>query len=128
MRLARLYGQFDVRILMEFYLTRDMSMNWTVRDSAALYGIDAWGNDYFSVNAEGNVCVRPTGPGGAEVDLYEVVEGLRARDLTAPLVIRFAGIIGSSMQKLADAFAAAIAENDYRGSYRAVYPIKVNQQ
>lgn len=127
MRLARLYGQFDVRILMEFYLTRDMSMNWTVRDSAALYGIDAWGNDYFSVNAEGNVCVRPTGPGGAEVDLYEVVEGLRARDLTAPLVIRFAGIIGSSMQKLADAFAAAIAENDYRGSYRAVYPIKVNQ-
>ncbi len=102
-------------------------MNWTVEDSARLYGIDAWGNDYFSVNSSGNVCVRPTGPGGAEVDLHEVVEGLRARDLSAPLVIRFSGIIGSSMQKLADAFDAAIVENGYRGSYRAVFPIKVNQ-
>jgi arginine decarboxylase len=102
-------------------------MNWTVKDAAALYGIDTWGNDYFAVNNAGNVCVRPTGPDGPEVDLHEVVEGLRARDLAAPLVIRFRGIIGSRMQKLADAFGVAIEENDYQGLYRAVFPIKVNQ-
>ena len=102
-------------------------MNWTVKDAAGLYGIDTWGNDYFAVNQAGNVCVRPTGADGPEVDLHEVVEGLRARDLEAPLVIRFRGIIGSRMQKLADAFGEAIEENGYQGDYRAVFPIKVNQ-
>ena len=32
------------------------------------------------------------------------------------------------MRQLCGAFQQAIAENDYRGSYRGVYPIKVNQQ
>ncbi len=102
-------------------------MSWTTEDAADLYGIAAWGSDYFSINPAGNVAVRPDGPDGPEVDLHEVVEGLRARDLTAPLVIRFRGIIASSMKKLADAFDSAIAENGYQGRYRAVFPIKVNQ-
>jgi len=102
-------------------------MNWTVKDAAGLYGIDTWGNDYFAINSAGNVCVRPSGLAGPEVDLYQVVEGLRARDLAAPVVIRFSGIIASRMQKLADAFADAIEENGYQGLYRAVFPIKVNQ-
>ena len=102
-------------------------MSWTVRDAADLYGIEAWGGGYFAINERGHVCVRPGGEPGPEVDLYEVVEGLRARDLGAPLVIRFAGIIESSMRRLAGAFRQAIEENGYRGSYRAVYPIKVNQ-
>ena len=103
------------------------NVSWTVEDAAALYGIDAWGGGYFAVNERGNVCVRPGGGPGPEVDLHDVVEGLRARDLNAPLVIRFSGIIESTMQRLASAFRLAIEENAYRGSYRAVYPIKVNQ-
>jgi arginine decarboxylase len=102
-------------------------MTWTAADSADLYGVAAWSNGYFSVAGNGHVCVHPSGPDGPSVDLYDVVEGLRARDLTAPVVIRFSGIIASSMRQLASAFDQAIAENDYRGAYRAVYPIKVNQ-
>ena len=32
------------------------------------------------------------------------------------------------LKRLHDAFASAIAENDYRNRYAAVFPIKVNQQ
>jgi arginine decarboxylase len=107
--------------------TTKWTTEWTREHAVGTYGVDAWSDGFFSVNAAGSVCVRPRGEGGPEVDLHEVVEGLRARDLTAPLVLRFRGIIGRRMQKLADAFDAAIAENGFRGAYRAVFPIKVNQ-
>ncbi len=58
----------------------------------------------------------------------EVVEGLQARDLWPPVVIRFSGILAHRMAHLRRAFDDAIAEGDYQGRYTCVYPIKVNQQ
>ena len=58
----------------------------------------------------------------------DVVTGLRARDLHAPVVIRFSDILAHRLRHLAEAFATAIAENEYRNRYAAVFPIKVNQQ
>ena len=29
--------------------------SWSAADSAALYGIDRWGDPYFSVNARGHI-------------------------------------------------------------------------
>jgi len=63
-----------------------------------------------------------------EIDLYEVVQGLKARDLHTPVVIRFSDILAHRLRHLADAFGTAIAENEYRNRYAAVFPIKVNQQ
>jgi arginine decarboxylase len=103
-------------------------LGWKVEDSAELYQVDAWGCGYFGVNATGHVVVRPDQRADREIDLHEVVEGLKARDLTAPVVIRFSDIIAHRLKSLHDAFAQAIAENEYRGGYSAVYPIKVNQQ
>jgi len=101
---------------------------WSVEDSLELYAVEAWGAGYFSINDAGHVVVRPDGDPARQIDLYEVVEQLRARDLTAPVVIRFSDILRHRLRRLHDAFAAAIAENDYRGAYSAVFPIKVNQQ
>ena len=103
-------------------------VGWKVDDAAQLYQVDAWGSGYFGVNAAGNVVVRPDQRIDREIDLLEVVEGLKARDLTAPIVIRFSDIIAHRLRCVHDAFAQAIGENDYRGGYRAVFPIKVNQQ
>ena len=44
------------------------------------------------------------------------------------MVLRFSDILRDRLQSLHDAFAAAIAENDYKNRYAAVFPIKVNQQ
>ncbi|MFO1426298.1 MAG: biosynthetic arginine decarboxylase [Steroidobacteraceae bacterium] len=102
--------------------------NWSVEDSLELYHVGAWGKGYFSVNAAGHVVVRPNQDPAREIDLLDVVQGLRARELTAPLVLRFSGILAHRLRHLHDAFAQAIAENDYRNRYTAVFPIKVNQQ
>ncbi|RPI13838.1 MAG: biosynthetic arginine decarboxylase, partial [Lysobacterales bacterium] len=101
---------------------------WSTEDSADLYGVKAWGNGYFGVNEAGHVFVRPDQTDGREIDLHEVIRGLEARDLTTPVVVRFSDILRHRLKRLHDAFAAAIAENDYRGRYTAVFPIKVNQQ
>jgi arginine decarboxylase len=102
--------------------------SWQPGDAAALYNISAWGSGYFAVNAAGHVVVRPDTTAAREIDLLEVVEGLRDRDLNAPLVIRFSDILAHRLRHLHAAFARAIATHDYRNGYTAVYPIKVNQQ
>jgi len=101
---------------------------WSIDDSLELYQVGAWGKGYFSINAAGHVVVRPDTQPGREIDLFDVVEGLKARDLTTPVVVRFSEILAHRLRSLHAAFAQAIAENDYRGQYAAVYPIKVNQQ
>ncbi len=101
---------------------------WRIEDSLDLYHVAAWGKGYFGVNAEGHVVVRPDTTAGKEIDLYEVVEGLKARDLTTPVVVRFSDILAHRLRRMHEAFAQAITENDYRNRYAAVYPIKVNQQ
>jgi arginine decarboxylase len=101
---------------------------WRIEDSLDLYHVDAWGKGYFSVNAGGHLVVRPDTTARHEIDLYEVVEGLKARDLTTPVVVRFSDILAHRLRRLHDSFAQAITENDYKNRYAAVYPIKVNQQ
>ncbi|HYP80439.1 MAG TPA: biosynthetic arginine decarboxylase, partial [Steroidobacteraceae bacterium] len=102
--------------------------NWSIEDSLELYQIPAWGKGYFGVNPEGHLVVRPDTTPEREIDLLEVVQGLSARDLTAPVVIRFSDILAHRLKHLHDAFAQAIAENEYANRYAAVFPIKVNQQ
>ncbi|HTQ37373.1 MAG TPA: arginine decarboxylase, partial [Steroidobacteraceae bacterium] len=101
---------------------------WSIEDSLDLYHIPAWGKGYFSINAAGHLVVRPDTTPEREIDLYEVVQGLTERDLRAPVVVRFSDILAHRLQRLHDAFAQAIAENEYGNRYAAVFPIKVNQQ
>jgi arginine decarboxylase len=101
---------------------------WRIEDSLELYHLPNWGQGYFGINPSGHVVVRPDTTGRHEIDLYEVVEGLQARDLTTPVVVRFSDILAHRLRRLHDAFAQAITENDYKNRYAAVFPIKVNQQ
>jgi arginine decarboxylase len=101
---------------------------WSVADALELYSVPNWGCGYFSINEAGNVVVRPDTTQAHEIDLLEVVQGLQARDLAAPVVIRFSDILRHRLRNISEAFARAIAENDYKNRYAAVFPIKVNQQ
>ncbi len=101
---------------------------WTVRDARELYNVTAWGAGFLTVNERGNVEVRPNGDGGNGVDLLALVNDLAERGLRTPMLIRFSDILAASVEGLRAAFERAIGEYDYRGAYRGVYPIKVNQQ
>ncbi len=107
---------------------RRATSGWSVADALELYSVPAWGSGYFSINEAGNVVVRPDGTTTHEIDLLEVVQGLQARDLAAPVVVRFSDILAHRLRHLNDAFVRAIAESEYRNRYAAVFPIKVNQQ
>ncbi|OFV88519.1 MAG: arginine decarboxylase [Acidobacteria bacterium RBG_16_70_10] len=101
---------------------------WTVKDSTELYNVDGWGRHFFSINDAGNVQVTPAGPGSLPIDLKELVDDLRSRGLNLPILIRFSDILRTRVEQLFSAFQSAIEDNEYKGSYRGVYPIKVNQQ
>ena len=101
---------------------------WTVRDSAELYNVANWGAGFFTVNDKGRVEVRPSGNGGPGIDLLELVGDLERRGLRAPLLVRFSDILKSRVAGMCGAFGRAIGDYGYRGRYRGVYPVKVNQQ
>lgn len=101
---------------------------WTVEDSVDLYNIRGWGKGFFDVNAKGQVVVRPTRQPGREVDLFEVVQGLKDRGLRTPVLLHFSNLLERRLNDLHEAFHTAIREQGYKGDYIAVYPVKVNQQ
>jgi len=55
------------------------------------------------------------------------VDEVRRRGISLPLLIRFTDVLRHRVRHLNDAFRKAISEHNYRGAYRGVYPIKVNQ-
>lgn len=99
---------------------------WRIEDSAEIYNIGGWGLKYFSINDKGNVQVVPR-QGFAPIDLQEVMEELRLRDVSAPLLLRFPDILDDRIQKITNCFRKASQEYDFKGSNFVVYPIKVNQ-
>ncbi len=100
---------------------------WTVADSAETYGVKYWGNNYFSINDAGNAQAHPSGAEGARIDLKELVDEVNRRGIGLPLLIRFSDVLKSRIVELNETFKNAIAEYDYKGAYKGVYPIKVNQ-
>ena len=103
-------------------------MSWSTEKSKELYGIGAWGSDFFDVNEKGNVIIAPRGPTGDSVDLLELTQDLQERGIRVPMLIRFPDITKARIELLHNVFARAIEDNQYKGQYRGVYPIKVNQQ
>lgn len=101
---------------------------WTTDNSADLYGIHNWGSGYFDISDTGHTVVRPTGTPDIGVDLLSVVKEARNRGMHMPLLVRFADILDAQLRLLHNSFATAIKETGYRGTYRGVYPIKVNQK
>ncbi|MEO1209629.1 MAG: biosynthetic arginine decarboxylase [Cyanobacteria bacterium J06638_20] len=101
---------------------------WSIEDSEELYRISGWGDPYFSINAAGHVTVSPRGDRGGSLDLYELVNALKSRNLHLPLLIRFSDILQDRLERLNAVFAKAIARYNYNGIYRGVFPVKCNQQ
>lgn len=100
---------------------------WGASDSLKLYNIENWGDQYFSINPSGNMTVHPRRGEGPGVDLMAVIEDVKAQGLGLPVLIRFQDIIRHRVVALNEAFKKSIAEYGYKGCYKGVYPVKVNQ-
>jgi arginine decarboxylase len=102
--------------------------SWKIEDSEALYRIQGWGEPYFSINAAGHITVSPKGDRGGSLDLFELVNALKQRNLGLPMLIRFSDILEDRIERLNACFNKAIARYNYPGVYRGVFPVKCNQE
>lgn len=102
-----------------------VSEEWTVERSQALYNCSGWGAPYFSINAQGNLVVRPKGD-DREVDVHRLVQALHRQGLRTPVLLRFLDIVGDRIERLNKAFEAAIDRFEYQGPYQGVFPVKCN--
>lgn len=100
---------------------------WTPADAEELYAVKTWSAGFFGINAKGHVAVRPIPGSDLEIDTTEVIDAAVKEGCTFPLIVRFQDIISARVRRLNLTFREAIAESGYTGTYRTIYPIKVNQ-
>ena len=103
-----------------------MNQEWNIENSKKLYQIEGWGEPYFDINDRGNLTILPR-ENLPKIDLLELVESLKKREIKLPLLVRFSDILADRLQRLHQCMTKAIAHYEYPNVYRGVYPIKCNQ-
>jgi arginine decarboxylase len=101
--------------------------DWSVEDAVSLYMIDRWGGGYFDVGPNGDMTVSPLQEKGAAIPIIDALREAKAMNLDSPILIRFQDLLRHRVETLNHAFNRAITDHNYRGAYRGVFPIKVNQ-
>jgi len=86
------------------------------------YGIDIWGaNNFFIENGKLKINY------GNQPALIDIVKEIEEKGFQGPLLIRFPHLIRKQINSLYSAFKKAIKEFNYKGNFKAVFPLKVNQ-
>jgi arginine decarboxylase len=110
-------------------MTTPSGANWSVADSAALYGIDQWGEGNFTISATGEVNISiPFASGRVEVPVIDIIRQSRDRDHHLPLLLRIENLLDTRISEINQTFQQAIRKFSYTGNYHGVFPVKVNQQ
>jgi arginine decarboxylase len=92
------------------------------------YGLPGWSSDYFTVGDDGHLYAQPHRTRRQRVDLHGLAHEASQQGLQWPLLVRFNDILHDRAASLCKAFRDAAGSHGYDGGYRAIYPIKVNQQ
>lgn len=103
-----------------------MNTEWTIKDATKYYGLDSWGRDHFSIDAEGFICVHPQGD-QRSIRIHEILMEALEKGIQPPLTIRIQDLLQTRVKQLNKIFNHAIKNENYAGRYRGVFPIKVNQ-
>ncbi|SLN65429.1 biosynthetic arginine decarboxylase [Ruegeria meonggei] len=95
----------------------------------SIYGVEKWGKGLIEVTEQGEIGLRnPMAPKAAAISLPGILNDLDQRGIKAPMILRISSYLEHEIAHINDSFADAIARTGYKGSYRGVFPIKVNQQ
>ncbi|MBL3518984.1 biosynthetic arginine decarboxylase [Aliarcobacter lanthieri] len=86
------------------------------------YGIDIWSDNNFFIE-DGLVKVDYD----SNPSLISIVKNVRKQGFKGPLLLRFPHITKKQIKTLFNTFNASIKEYDYKGTFNAVFPLKVNQ-
>lgn len=86
------------------------------------YGLDIFGGNNFIIK-NGKLCLNI----GSKPALIDMVKTLRDDGYKGPLLLRFPHLIQKQIDLIYDSFKRARKEFEYKASFNAVYPLKVNQ-
>ena len=86
------------------------------------YGIDIWSDDNFIIE-KGKAKVNHK----SKPSLISIVKEVREQDFKGPLLLRFPHITKKQITTLYDTFTTSIDDYKYKGTFSAVFPLKVNQ-
>ncbi|MDD5156958.1 biosynthetic arginine decarboxylase [Sulfurimonas sp.] len=86
------------------------------------FGLDIWSNKNFIIE-DGQIKLNYK----CMPSLLKITEDIRDRDIRGPILLRFPHLIKKQIRSLYWYFDKAIKENNYKGNFNAVFPLKVNQ-
>ena len=86
------------------------------------YGIDIWGKQHFDIK-NGKVIINYK----SKPSIIEIVKNVREKGISGPILLRFPHLIQKQITYLYDTFSKVQKEFNYKGSFNAVFPLKVNQ-
>ncbi len=86
------------------------------------YGIDIWGEDNFEIE-QSNIVINY----GKKPTLLEITQKVRELGYKGPVLLRFPHLIKKQIDTLFSEFKRASSELNYKGGFKAVFPLKVNQ-
>ncbi|MDC0227052.1 biosynthetic arginine decarboxylase [Alphaproteobacteria bacterium] len=94
-----------------------------------IYGIKKWGNDILDILDNGNIGLKnPFHPKNPPTDLIKIIQSLNERGISCPVLLRITDYLAFRIKQINKSFYEAIREVGYRGDYKGVFPVKVNQQ
>ncbi|MDA8561850.1 biosynthetic arginine decarboxylase, partial [Gammaproteobacteria bacterium] len=103
--------------------------DWSYKSARDAYLVSQWSDGFFDISKAGHMQAYPKGrDNNIKIDLVDLAKSIKEAGLAFPVLVRFTDIIQKRIQTLSGAFMRAIKENEYKGSFTCVYPIKVNQQ
>lgn len=86
------------------------------------FGLDIWSNKNFIIE-DGQVKLNYK----SMPSLLQITEEIRLDNVKGPMILRFPHLIKRQIKTLYSYFDKAIKNNNYQGSFNAVFPLKVNQ-
>jgi len=86
------------------------------------YGLDIWSNNNFIIE-DGEVKLNYK----SKPSILKIAQEIRDKDVRGPMIFRFPHLIKKQIETLYTYFDKAIKINNYKGSFNAVFPLKVNQ-
>ncbi len=86
------------------------------------FGLNIWANNNFIIeNGELKLNYK------SMPSLLNIIENIRLKGVKGPTILRFPHLIKKQIKSLYSNFDKAILENNYKGDFNAVFPLKVNQ-
>jgi len=86
------------------------------------FGVKIWANDNFIIE-DGLVKLNYK----SNPSILSIVKEIRKNNSKGPILLKFPHLIKKQINSLYSNFNEAIKENNYKGSFNAVFPLKVNQ-